>query len=396
MAQFEKHIALSGGSNPSGGNITTTSATYVEQSAPRYRRIDTDQYSDAAYYYEAVIKTSAAAGYSALYTTGGSEVTDSEVSTTSTSYVRLRSSAINPTTGDYTDRLKNDGTNTTTKKNARVVIVQDASTITNTETQHEFVSYVPGFTTTSGSYVDLSNSAQGRFLYTSANWDGTVAIFYEATFKTSGGTANSQLATTAGSAVTDSQVTTTSTSYVRVRSIAISLVDGTEYKPQFNAGSGTTTITGSQVIIQQSDEPTKTESHMQVRQGNAETSSTSYVDDDFILYFDPANWVADTKTFYHEASIYQTATSGQADLFADDDASAITNSEVSTSTGSAIVRVRSSALTMPVSAQNISARVKVTGMGTLNNGLDFLIAVLVWTNTPPVTGMGYYGPYGYF
>jgi hypothetical protein len=380
-AIFEKHIALSGGSGVSGGNISTTSSTYVEPSSPRHRRIDTAQFNGATYYFEGVFKTSAATGYMSLYTVGGSQVSGSEVTTTSTSYVRVRSGSISPTTGDHMDRFKNDGTNTTTKNNARVIVVQNAASITNTETQIELLNYTPGFTTTSGSYVDVSGSATGRFLYTSANWDGTVNIYYEATFSTNAATAFSQLATDAGSAVSGSEVTTTSTTAVRVRSGAITLTNATAYKPQFkNDGTNTTTIYAGQVIVQQSGSPTKTEAYLQVRQGNEETNSTSYVDNSHMLYFDPANWSVVSKDFYHEGNIYHTATTGYLDLYALTDAAVVTNSEISTNTTSAITRVRSSALTMPASAQNISARAKVSGTGTLNNGLDFTIVVLTWTN----------------
>jgi len=103
---------------------------------------DADDYNGEAVYFEAIIRCTSCSGGNAetdatLYTEGGSAVTGATVSTTSSSYSRVRSSAItgNLVDGtDYTVRLARDATSGTAYiKAARLIIVQsDATMLTNT------------------------------------------------------------------------------------------------------------------------------------------------------------------------------------------------------------------------------------------------------------------------
>ncbi|OGY16723.1 MAG: hypothetical protein A2785_01105 [Candidatus Chisholmbacteria bacterium RIFCSPHIGHO2_01_FULL_49_18] len=105
---------------------------------------DADDYNGEAVYFEAVIRCVSCTGGgnleadATLYTEAGSAVTGGTVSTTSTSYARVRSSAItaNLVDGtDYTVRLARDATTggTAYVKAARLIIVQsDATMLTNT------------------------------------------------------------------------------------------------------------------------------------------------------------------------------------------------------------------------------------------------------------------------
>ncbi len=71
------------------------------------------------------------------------------------------------------------------------------------------------------------------FLYTAANWSPTPTWYFEATLKASTGTANARLYDLTSSAeVTNSAISTTNTTDTRVRSAAITLVDGREYEAQ--------------------------------------------------------------------------------------------------------------------------------------------------------------------
>ena len=71
------------------------------------------------------------------------------------------------------------------------------------------------------------------FLYTSANW-GTVSIYLEVWMRASIGTARARLHDdTLGQSVAGSELTTTSATYVRLRSSALTLVNGRTYSVQF-------------------------------------------------------------------------------------------------------------------------------------------------------------------
>lgn len=383
MVILVKSIELGVGSGVGFGTNSTTSSSYIEGSQSVYARLDTSQYSDATYYYEAVFKTSAATGYSSLYTTGGSAVSGSEVTTTSTSATRVRSGSISPSTGDYTDRWKNDGSNTTTWYASRIWIVQSASVISNTESQIILTNYV--WTSTSSSYANFSTIFWSLFLYTAANWDGTVSIYYEATLKTSAATGYTQLHTAGDSAVSGSEITTTSTSLTRVRSGSITLSDGTEYKGKIkNDGSNTTTVNGARLIIQQSGYPTKTESYLSLVDGGTIASVTSGSFQDALgrARYDSSEWSVDTINWYHEVSLNSNVTTGTLELYGLTSAARVTGSNIATSVSSNY-RARSGSLTMP-SSQDITSRADAD-TGTIYQGPTFLLAVISWTNVFPTT-----------
>lgn len=381
MAKFEKHISLSIGTSFGLFTLTTTSASYGEAAHPTYAQIDVSKYSGGTYYFEIVMKTSAATAYSELYNkTAGAAVSGSEVTTTSTSNTRLRSSALTLTGSDtYTDRYKNDGSNTTTYYGARVVVEQSANAITSTETQITLFNYTVN-TTTSSSYVVPGTIGASHFLYTSANWDGTVAIYFEAIFKTSGGTAGSQLATVAGVAVASSEVTTTSTSYARVRSGAITLSNATAYRAEIKSDSGTTSFISARVVIQQSASPTKSEAHLpaSITAQAASATGGSYQDQGGRVYYDPAKWSLTSISWYHEVCYNSNVANGTLRLYDITGSAALSNSNI-TSTN-ATERQRSTAVTMPGVASLIREEVD-SAAGTVYNSIAHMIAVMTWVNT---------------
>lgn len=101
---------------------TYTSQNFLNQFTPTNFASGTN-----AYYYEAILKTSAGTGYTQLYNaTSASAITGSELSTASTSYTRARSSAITgnmPGSAKNLDsQLKNSVTNTTSVASSRLIV----------------------------------------------------------------------------------------------------------------------------------------------------------------------------------------------------------------------------------------------------------------------------------
>lgn len=81
----------------------------------------------------------------------------------------------------------------------------------------------------------------GIRLFTAANWSPDRAIVFEASIRATAGTARARLFdVTAAAAVANSEVTTTSSSMTRLRSAAITLVDGNEYRMQTGKAVGST------------------------------------------------------------------------------------------------------------------------------------------------------------
>lgn len=379
MATFEKHIALSFGTGVGIGTISTTSAAYIETTNPTYIYLDTSLYSGATYYFEAVLKTSAGTAYAMLYDTAGNPISGTEVSTGSTSRVRVRSAAFTPSsTGTYTVRIKNNGSNTTTYYKSSIVIVQAGSAITATETRIPLMS--SNTATASASYVDPSTIDWGFFRYTSANWDGTVAIYLEATIKTSAGTGTVALHDSANSLVTSSECATTSATYTRIRSSAITLTNATDYKVKIKTSAGTVTVSDAHLVIQQTNNPTKTECYVPLNKTTLSHSATggTYQNSDMPTDYTSTNWVGDTITWYNEASANSNTAAGTFEIYKETDAARLTGSNIATTAASTITRYRSGTLTMP-SSQSIVARTD-SASGTVYQSVTFMIAQMVWTN----------------
>ncbi len=74
------------------------------------------------------------------------------------------------------------------------------------------------------------------FLFADAEWNDVLDFFLEVTLRATAGVAVARLFdVTAGAPVTNSVITTTSSTSVRVRSSALTLVDGNEYQIQFGS-----------------------------------------------------------------------------------------------------------------------------------------------------------------
>ena len=381
MPKFEKHLPLSNGQNNGIQNVNTTSTSYVEQSAPAYVRLDTSKYNNATYYFEAVLSVSAGTGYASLFNTAGAEVSGAEVTTTATSATRVRSSAISPTTDTYTERLKASSGQTTTKYSSRIIVIQEAAEITDTETQIKLTTYER--TSTSTSY-ELLGINYGYFNYNSTKWDGSLSVYFEGTLKTSAGTGYLALRDlTAGGEVSNSEITTTSTSYSRVRSSALSLTSGRLHVPVIkNSGAGTTTVSDARIIVQQTGTISKTEAWLLINFGTHSIVSSSYVRSGHLINYTSANWSASSIAWYHDGQVYSDGSNTHySDIYKVTDASALSGSEISSSaTGSA--NVRSSALTMP-SDQDLETRGKSTGGSTFYQMNQFLVVEIGWINISP-------------
>jgi len=136
--------------------FTTTSTTYVPtDNSLGLVHWDGTKYSDETVYFEAVFRGSSGGGsptfFAALFDSGGTEVSGSEVSAfAQTSYLRVRSGAITLTDGtDYTVRIHRNNDTDTLIKAARLIVVQTNTTnITDTRTQVEVGNNQTGFTNT--------------------------------------------------------------------------------------------------------------------------------------------------------------------------------------------------------------------------------------------------------
>lgn len=259
MAKIRQEINILNSSYTSGTSLTY----YLNAGSTAAGQLDTSQYNGTVTYYHEVVatNTNASTAYNvSLYLSSIGSTGACSIPANSTSPVLVRT-AFTPTAGTiYTFGHNIQGTavaGQVTVKSARIVIVQEATTLTSSETQIEICG-TGGSTTTSTVYAAVTNPKYWQ--YTATNWDGTLTVYFEATFMsgTSKSAASVTLQTSSSitapswSDVASAEVTTTQTVATRVRSAAITLTGGNWYRVAFKTASSksATTIYSAKVVIQ--------------------------------------------------------------------------------------------------------------------------------------------------
>lgn len=386
MASFLKSISLL--------NVTrtTTSTTYTSTAdrEPLWHYLSADYDGVNSVKFSVVMR--AASGDTAamiLSTNSGTDIAGAEVTTTSTTNVNVLSGDIYADLTDATDyraRWKRSaGSGTESFDGASILISQTNPTKTVTVIEMGEVN-----NTTSSTYLPINTTAKPghAFLYESDKWDGTVEIFLEADIRPRTDTTNTMYAElynyTDSASVTE--VTHTGdTTITRKRSSAVSMTTAKEYILRSRVGSGASggDIASGKVIIKQTNF-TKTLCYIPILTTVSSGTETSYTAQNRLFTFNASDFVADTKTFYYEASLTVTANTGYSKLYNVTDSADI--SEL-TSTNTAItVRTKSTALTMPTDASNVLGNYrKIDTSGTVKHARSFLIVELVFSTSTNVT-----------
>ncbi|KKQ94586.1 MAG: Fibronectin, type III domain protein [Candidatus Levybacteria bacterium GW2011_GWA1_39_11] len=336
-------------------SATITSASYgpTDNSLGLFTWDSTKYSATITVYFEAVFSTANAThtAYVSLFTSGGSQVTQSEVTTTGdTNYHRVRSGNISGNLTDgtqYSVRGKNSTTPaTSTIKAARLIVVQqNATNITTTRTIIEVGNNETlSVTTTATALTDKK-----LWLYTSGSYDGTVTTTFSATVKKAGGgsyTAYACLYSTSGSEI--GCVSDTSGSFVYPTPASVSLTNGTTYEVRLKSSAAqakSVAVANAHVIIDQTAAGglTKMELYHQYVNTLATDTNDVYTSQNYLNYYDPGNFEGGTFTYYFESTIKTSAGTGYAVLnngtsFSDnlDDSSIDASWTTNTPTGSIV------------------------------------------------------------
>lgn len=220
-------------------------------------QLDTTKYSGTVTYYFETVGKVASGTLTLTLRREGTATDDATINITATSYTRQRVS-FTPPAGQTVYVI--NGVNGTSPfvTSARIIVFQNAATISTTETQVEIGEY--NDSTTSVSDVPMTNPKY--WLYTAANWNGAIMFYFEAvigaTNTKSGGTATLQADNTSYGGwanVTNTALgPTTSTLPVRYRSAAFNIgVTGTHYRLVYKSGTSKSAVTvyGAKIIIDQ-------------------------------------------------------------------------------------------------------------------------------------------------
>lgn len=310
-----------------------TNTTYATNARRFYW--DASKYTAPTIYLEIVWAVSAGAtGYVNLYNvTDSGVVTDSELTTTSTSIVSSRTGALSLTDlKEYSFQQKVSAGGTQTIHGIRIIIIQDSAVLANIETQTS-LEYAIAATSTSYGALPV------YFKYDSSKYDGTVKIFFEGFLWSDNASGISYAAlydVTAGNTVAGSEISVTGTTETRARSGELTLVSGRNYRLEIktNNASYAGSSRSTRIIIQQSNNPTKTRVYRNVKfNGYASTTSASYQNGTYQTYHDISEYNAAASILW-ETWLW-TATNGIAaysQLYNKTDSAAIGSSELTNTT----------------------------------------------------------------
>lgn len=365
---------------------TTTSASYTHTADrnPVYF-YDQDVYDQlSAIYFTATMR--AASGDTAYMilseidpSAGTSDITGSEVSTTSTVNVVVSSGDIKANIADGTDwlraRWKRSGSGTASFDRAMINFLQDGA-VTKTETIIEIGedNNVPGTSYSAPTDYYL-------FLYEAARWPDAT-FYYQAALhpNSSGNTAYSQLYdVTAGAAVSGSEVSHTGdTNTTRKRSSAITLVDGHVYRMDVKGSSTSEDVAAGEIVIHQSGTLGSTDIYIPILNTTTSGTGSSYAYQDRYYDFDAADFVGDTKTAKFEATL--KSSSGNTAYYNLNNDTDATELAVVSTTDTSYARVRDDTVTLPTDDNNtLNSGRKIDTSGTVSVVRAFLIIQIDWS-----------------
>ena len=322
-------------------------------------QIDTTQYNGTVtYYFELVGKNTGGSDVTFTLRRVGTSTDDASITipANTTNFTRFRSTSFTPPAGQTNYAVNGSGGLAGPLNTSRVVIIQNASPITSTETQIEI-----GNLETTTATVDTELASPKYWLYTSANWNGTITAYFEATILSDSTkvtmTATLQVdngAFASWTNVTGSAITTTATTSTRVRSGAITLTAGRNYRVVLKSGSSknTMSIRNAKIIIDQTNSPTRME--LQYLLLCAKSTSTGLQSCQTL--FDSTEWNNVLNTYYHaQDAIGSTANARLKDT--SNGNAILTNSSI---TGANQV-ISSPISDMPTAADNLDTDIVTVG-----------------------------------
>lgn len=139
-----------------------------------------DCYTSPTYYFEVVASTTAATNATISLVNATSSAIIKSITVNGTSYKRYRSSAFTPTSSstEYKVVLGNEAVGKGIIA-SRVVVLQNAATLSNTETQIE----IGSATTSASNTTTLPLQSPKYWYYNAAGWDGSPTFSAEATYQ---------------------------------------------------------------------------------------------------------------------------------------------------------------------------------------------------------------------
>jgi hypothetical protein len=328
----------------------------------------------AAYLEIVATNTNGSISASAALRQSGTDVSGTSVTVpvNTSSFTVFRSSdiwSILVATAGTEFQLSGGGTGSLSVKSAKLIILQSASTVTDSESQFEIGNREVSKINTSAAAL----TAPKYWKYVAANYDGTCTFFAEISWSYTGtgsGTVVLQESSATLTAPTWTDKVTlvsagTAAAATRVRSASFTPTDGRMYRiTTVNSSSmGALSIYNAKIIVTQTgSDITKIEDHYL---GSNTTLAAGTGLQNFLIKWDSAEWSGVDNTYIHQVHASDGNTS-VVEIDAITSGSTVTNSSVSSPDNIK----DSSALTMP-SDQNLDVK------ATTNSGSVFASRIIV-------------------
>jgi hypothetical protein len=366
------------------GNTVLIATTGGTATGVPISSLNTGSYDGATYFFEVLATTGVSAATVTLRRKG--TTTDDATCTIpggSTSRVLIRSNSFSPPAGstEYVIFLTAGATGVTNVFIARIIILQNVSPLTKTETQIVLGSFSYGGAISS---TTLTSPGGARYWkYTSANWDGTLTVTWEVVLNSQStkitATAELQVADGTGDGFVNwsavgSDITSAAGVAERKRSSAITLTAGRNYRVVFSTSNSKSNILfyNARIIITQTNSPTKFEAqYFMVPGGFAGGTSLQSC----LTSWDSTEWSSVANTYQAafdgingSTSVAELDTAGGVQ---------IVGSSVSSPDNQGI----SGSLTMPVTG-NLDCKM-TTANDALNAARILVLVVIQTTNTDP-------------
>ena len=369
---------------------TTYSTIYVDTDNPRKEivMITTGNYVSPTYYFEAVMFSDASDFQvkAQLYDiTAGAAVAGSEITTTSTLPVRVRSGGIVLVNGhEYKIQLRSTNPGVGCYVSIARIVVVDGITAGWTAAEEQVEIGNAPESTTSTSPVQLAYMP--IFLWEQGKRNGVIHVYFEATFYSNYSIVEARLYDLTTNTLI-STLLTANTSPTRLRSIDITVTNNHEYGVYIRCwfSMDTCHLTGAKIIITQAAPITETQVFKKTGASSVfgDLYSQSFKDS----YLDKSN-LPSTQAYFYEATLKATAGfTAYSDLWNDTDNVTIAGSERST-VNVAWTRLRSGSLTM-TDLKDYDTRVKSSDpaqMAYASNG--WIIMELSTVAPPPAANVG--------
>lgn len=168
-------------------NILTANFSVVagfDNSSKELIQLDTTQYVNPTYYFEIVAKQATSSGTQTVrLRRKGTTTDDATITLSTTSYTRTRSAALTLPAGQTEYFVYGNASAAAINvQAARLIIIDNPTALTSTQTQLEIGMTKTGLTSTTSTKVVPDTTLTKYWKYTAANWDGTKTFYAEVTY----------------------------------------------------------------------------------------------------------------------------------------------------------------------------------------------------------------------